>query len=72
MNKLLYFGKEGCTQCSAMKRVLTEFDYEESHEYEKYDIMALPTLVLLDKDGKEIKRHSGFMTKSQLGKWLAY
>jgi thioredoxin-related protein len=71
MKKLLYFGKEGCTQCFAMKRVLEKFDYEESHEYDKYDIMALPTIILVDDKGNELKRHSGYMTASQLTKWLA-
>lgn len=43
--------------------------HEESNEYDKYDVMSVPTLILLDDDGKEIKRMTGFHSAKQIAEW---
>ncbi|AGM26439.1 thioredoxin [Spiroplasma syrphidicola EA-1] len=37
---------------------------------QEYGVMSIPTLIVF-KAGKEIKRHTGFMTKDELKKILA-
>lgn len=68
--ELLYFGTPTCTQCRALKNSLKGIPYKESEEYTLWGVMSAPTLVLVDDDMKEIKRTTGFKTKSQLIEWL--
>jgi thioredoxin-related protein len=69
MSKLIVIGSETCTQCRALKKELQFVPHEESNEYDKYDVMSVPTLILLDDDGKEIKRMTGFHSAKQIAEW---
>ena len=72
---LLLFSTESCTQCKAIKRELEGIAYERCNDYDKYDIMSVPTLIILDGDsldgkGKEVGRLTGFHTKKQIQDWV--
>ena len=67
---LLLFSTESCTQCKAIKRELKDIAYERCDEYEKYDVMSVPTLIVLDSDDKEVGRLTGFHTKKQIQDWI--
>lgn len=75
---LLYFGSPTCAQCRALKETLKKAGvvYEESDEYDKYNVMSLPTLILM-KEGhghvhKEGARHTGFMTVDQINDFVKH
>lgn len=40
--------------------------YENPSEAEKYEVKVIPTLIFLDKDGKQVERHEGLLTDSEL------
>ena len=67
---LLLFSTESCTQCKAIKRELEGIAYERCNDYDKYDIMSVPTLIILDGKGKEVGRLTGFHTKKQIQNWI--
>jgi thioredoxin 1 len=74
----LEFGSTGCSACRKMEKIMeeTEAKYgadvqvvfhnvseEQSLNLMKYyGIVSIPTQVFLDKQGKEIFRHSGFIS----------
>ena len=79
MNKLLVFSASWCGPCQAMRPSLDELDQErlvrydidvEADAVEKYNIRAVPTLVLVDENGVEVKRASGVQTLSNLQELL--
>ena len=43
---------------------------EEIMESVQYDVRSVPMLVLLDDNGKEIKRQSGMMSETQMLEFL--
>jgi len=75
---LLYFGSPSCAQCRALKESLKKANvvYEESEEYDKYNVMSLPTLILFEyKHGnkhEEVDRRVGFQTVEQLDDFLRH
>lgn len=78
----LEFGAEGCSACKQMEKVLdqtrSEFPNqvnvvfynvlkpEEQNLMKMYGIAAIPTQILLDKNGKEKFRHTGYISFSEL------
>ena len=75
---LLYFGSLSCPQCRALKESLRKANvvYEESEEYDKYNVMAFPTLILMGykhgNEHEEIDRRTGFQTVEQLDDFLRH
>ena len=75
---VLYFGNPTCTQCRALKESLKKANvvYEESDEYEKYNVMSFPTLILMGykhgNEHKEVDRRVGFQTVEQLDDFLRH
>ena len=75
---LLYFGNHSCSQCRALKESLKKANvvYQECDEYEKYNVMSLPTLILMGyKHGnkhEEVDRCVGFKTVEQLDDFLRH
>lgn len=73
MNILKFFGS-WCNPCKALSKSLEDagiehqsIDVDENEELtEKYNVMSVPTIVILDKDGNEIGRFIGSRTKEQL------
>jgi len=76
--KVKKFYAEWCGPCKALSMVIKgagdkvtipviELDIDkEIMESVQYDIRSVPTMVLVDDSGKEIKRQSGTMTETQL------
>ena len=82
MNQVLYFSTPWCGPCKAFKPLFNEvvnkspvsinyIDADSSRELTlKYGITSVPTIVVIDERGNEIKRHSGVMAKPQLLNFL--
>ncbi|MEW6455219.1 MAG: thioredoxin family protein [Acidobacteriota bacterium] len=82
--KVLDFTGKWCSTCIVLDRIIesevipkyknkvkfVKIDVDENENLtKKYDILSIPTLILL-KDGKEIWRKSGFMSKNEVIKEL--
>lgn len=79
---LIELGSVKCIPCKMMQPVLEEIKEEYKGRLEvifydvwtkegrpygsKYKIVAIPTQVFLDKDGKEYFRHQGFFPKEEI------
>lgn len=78
--KVLKFGAEWCTACKMLTRVFESIDSavpieginidEHQDVAIKYGVRGVPTVVLVDGAGNEIKRHVGMMTEAQINKFL--
>ena len=78
--RLLDLGAEKCVACKAMVPVLdnleTEFKgelqvdfidvWKNEAEAKKYKISSIPTQIFFDKNGKELYRHIGFISKEDI------
>ncbi len=78
----LEFGATGCSACRKMETVMSEIETqyprtvnviflnvlkpENQNLMKYYGIAAIPTQVLLNRDGKEYFRHSGFISTEEL------
>ena len=77
MNILKFFGS-WCNPCKALSKNLEDagiehksIDVDENEELtEKYNVMSVPTIVVLDEDDNEVGRFIGSQTKEQLLKEL--
>jgi len=77
---LAEFGSNSCIPCKQMKPILAELAilykgklniviievYEETKLTQQYGIMAIPTQIVFDKNGKELGRHIGFWAKEDI------
>jgi thioredoxin 1 len=77
---LAEFGRGTCIPCKEMKPILEELSKEydgrlkvlilsiDDYRYltNQYRITAIPTQVILDSTGKEVYRHIGFWSKSEI------
>lgn len=78
--KLLKFGAPWCISCSILTKMMDTIDIDIPVEYvdididlatgAKYQIRTLPTLVLLDDQGVEIKRMNSPKSAAALKSWL--
>lgn len=75
------FGADWCHPCQMLKPVVEdlksqytveEVNIEDTSEeiLTKYKVRNIPLLVLEDKEGNELWRHTGFITKDELTKEL--
>ena len=80
----LEFGAKGCSSCRRMEGVMEEIRGNYSHRVnvvflnimdaesqilmKYYGISTIPTQVLLNAEGKEYFRHTGFISSFELGK----
>jgi thioredoxin 1 len=78
----LEFGSTGCSACKRMESVMAEISTKyqqtvnvvflnilkpETQNLMKYfGVAAIPTQILLDKDGKEFFRHTGYCSTKEL------
>lgn len=73
---LLLFTLPSCPQCNGLKMSLKKvgLEYEESDEYDKYNIMSVPTLILMkvkrDRKHEEEKRCTGYRTPDELNEFV--
>lgn len=79
MNKLLVFSASWCGPCKAMKPALDELDQDRLVRYDidtaieeraKYEVRAVPTLILVNENEEELQRLVGSQTLSVLQKLL--
>jgi len=85
---LLDLGAKKCIPCKMLAPILDElakeyagvlevkfvdvWDEANAKEAEKHKIQTIPTQIYFDKDGKELWRHEGFISKEDLLKqWRA-
>jgi len=78
--KLVDLGADSCLPCKLMKPILKELqaEYADSLKVEvydihkrpdigkKYNVRLIPTQIFYDKDGKELYRHIGFISKKEI------
>ena len=82
MNKgILYFTAPWCGPCKVMSPLLEQMGKQGKINFKKvnidydatlpteYNIKNIPTMVLTDLGGKEIKRHTGSMSEQQILDW---
>ena len=84
--KLLDFGAEKCVACQRLAPIIKELQQEYADSFttqfidvwiksnlpqaKKYRIQLIPTQIFLDANGKELWRHTGFISKKDiLKKW---
>lgn len=80
---ILKFYATWCAPCKALSSEIEkvkdqgllpdirEVDVEQEVDLAKgYAIRGVPTLILLDETGEEIKRRSGFMNSNKLLEWI--
>lgn len=81
MKTLLKFSADYCTPCKQLTKTfseitlegitLEEIDIEGNLDLVKqWSIRSVPTLILLDEGGKEIKRHTGSLSATALMEFL--
>lgn len=81
--KVIKFGASWCGPCRTVGPILHEvvneignieledIDIEENEELiQQYKVKSVPTIVLIDNDGKELSRKTGSLSKNQLTDWL--
>jgi thioredoxin 1 len=80
--KALKFYATWCEPCKALSKIIEgaqdkitmpieDIDIEQNMELaQKYGIRGVPALVIVDEDGKEIKRQSGMLMEDKLLEFL--
>lgn len=77
--KILKFAAEWCGPCKMLSKTLEGYDEIEIQEIDidadqevaiRYGIRGVPTLVLLDDAGVEVRRKSGMMMFSDFEKFV--
>lgn len=80
--QLLKFQASWCQPCNMLSKAMESIDHplvesrqeididEDTEKVKQYNIRGVPTLILIDDEGKEVKRQSGYMSESQILKFL--
>jgi thioredoxin 1 len=80
--KLLKFYAEWCGPCKVQSKIIKDAGDKITVKIEDVDIdsnvsmtvdfniRSVPTMVLVDSEEKEIKRHTGVLKEAQLLEWL--
>ncbi|GAB4336965.1 MAG: thioredoxin family protein [Desulfobulbaceae bacterium] len=81
---LVDLGAKTCIPCKLMAPILEELKveyqgkaavifidvWEDKSQARRFGVLSIPTQIFFDKHGKEIYRHTGFMEKEKIQKWL--
>lgn len=73
--KILKFYSDTCGPCKVLTKNLKEANIEvepilpDSDLVDTYNIRSIPTLVMINDEGKEYKRFTGIMSIEQLKNW---
>ena len=81
MKTLLKYEAPWCNGCKVLTNLLKDVDLSgievvpinidvDTASTKAYNVRSIPTLVLLDSTGEEIRRSTGALTKDQLMKFL--
>ena len=81
MKTLLKYEAPWCAGCKVLTNLLKDVDLSgievvpinidvDTASAKAYNVRSIPTLVLLDSTGEEIRRSTGALTKDQLVKFL--
>ena len=80
--RVLKFEASWCQPCKMLSRVIedakdkitTPIEVVDIDEHQDlaiyYNVRGVPTMIILDDDGKEVKRQSGMLMESQLLEFL--
>ena len=78
--KLLKFSAQWCSPCKMLAVITDNMDLpydmesididEQSEMAMQYNIRGVPTLVLVDDVGNEVKRNVGMITRDKLLEWI--
>jgi thioredoxin 1 len=80
MVTMVDLGAKSCIPCKMMAPILAELEkeydgraaiifidvWEDYSQIERFGIKAIPTQIFYDKQGREVKRHVGFMDKKSI------
>ena len=80
MVTMIDLGKKTCTQCKMMAPILEKLEkeykgkaaivfinlLEDPEQKYRFNLKALPTQIFFDTEGKEVYRHTGFMSKKAI------
>lgn len=78
--KVLKFSASWCSPCRMLQHIIDSTSIQ--HEIEsididenvkmaqQYNVRGVPTLIMIDDVGNEIKRNVGMLTKEKLLEWL--
>lgn len=72
--QILFFSAEYCSNCPSAKKLVKEnkldvvsFDADKNlDEFKNYIVRSVPTILVLDHNGQEIKRLAGKITQAQI------
>ena len=81
---LVDLGAKTCIPCKLMAPILAELQEEykgraevvfidvreDPRQGERFKIRSIPTQIFYDRQGKEVHRHSGFLSKKEIKGWL--
>ena len=84
MKTLIDFYADWCGPCIAMKPVVESLESElkeklvvkkvnvdtTPEEASKYNVVSIPTFVILDENGKELAKRMGAIPKDQFVEWV--
>jgi len=80
--KILKFSSQACMPCKQLSKVIDELGMDARNRFEdvtaeddrarfmEFGIRAVPTLIMVDSKGVEIKRATGMMSKDQLTEFM--
>ena len=80
--RLLKFQASWCQPCKMLSKTMEGINHplieskqeididEDTEKVKQYNIRGVPTLILIDDEGKEVKRQSGYMSEPQILKFL--
>lgn len=80
MVTMVDLGAKNCIPCRMMAPILVELEkeyqgraaivfidvWQHHDQVERFGLRAIPTQIFFDKEGREVKRHTGFLSKEAI------